>query len=268
MKVILSEDHVRIVVAEALKIASTKTSGLSSSSSMTHPEINFEYEEIVDEMPAQRAEAEMKKWAGKKENSPDVKSTLIDYWKATGGNYAKNPESAISAGEPWSAAFISYVKEDPFFKSSAHNTWKQKASENTKNINDDPTKFAGKEMYVALPINDKNGERIVKLNPGDNVWKPRSGGPGKSHSDIVVSSDRVIGGNLSDTVGKRSIDHELVIKKVIVGEPKSKSSKNKGLAQKQSATSKDNKGTVPAAPSDEKGFVDKAVDTVKSFFSE
>jgi hypothetical protein len=75
-------------------------------------------------------------------------------------------------------------------------------------------------MYIALPI-DGN----TKINIGDNVWRPRDGG---SHSDIVVGDNKVIGGNLDNTVKSGPIAHDLVIKKVKVIGPKEEEEKGIG----------------------------------------
>ncbi len=249
MKVVLSIDEIRSVVKSVIEeggfravgirgpgsIKSRRGSGGASEGEVSSAGARFEYQEIIDQGPAARAEAEKKKWAGKKEDSPAVKSTLADYWKAAG----ENPKSAIAKNKPWSAAFISYVKKDPFFKSAAHITWKRKAEKNTEKINSNPEKFAGKEMYVALKINDADGGSAVTLNPGDNVWRDREGGPDKSHSDIVINSKEAIGGNLSDTVDITKINHTIVIKKVKVLGPIGSSGTSSSVAQKDDKPASD-----------------------------
>ena len=171
--------------------------------------LNFKYVSIPNEQAARKAESEMALWSGKKETEPAVKDKLKAYWSNIKDIFSQDPETSIRKGVPWSAAFISYVMNDPFFRSSAHITWKDKAEKNTQAVKANPASFAGKETYILLPINNN-----VKLERGDNVWAPRAGGPNKSHSDVVVSPTEAIGGNVSDTVGKKKIDHPFVIKKV------------------------------------------------------
>ncbi len=169
--------------------------------------LNFKYVSIPNEQAARKAESEMALWSGKKETEPAVKDKLKAYWSNIKDIFSQDPETSIRKGVPWSAAFISYVMNDPFFKSAAHITWKNKAEKNTKAVSANPASFAGKETYILLPTNNNN----VKLERGDNVWAPREGG---SHSDVVVSPTEAIGGNVSDTVGKKKINHPFVIKKV------------------------------------------------------
>lgn len=224
MSIIISEKHIRSVIREAFKFSGgdegSSYSRSKSSDSSTFDIGNFEYEDVADQSPAVRAKAELSDWVGKKETDPSVKEKLKQYWSAAGPPFSGKTEQAIKNKSPWSAAFISFVKSDPFFKSAAHITWKEAAEANTKAINANPVKFAGKEMYIALPI-DGN----TKINIGDNVWRPRDGG---SHSDIVVGANKVIGGNLDNTVKSGPIAHDLVIKKVKVIGPKKEEEKGTG----------------------------------------
>ena len=224
MSIIISEKHIRSVIREAFKFSGgdegSRYSRSKSSDSSTFDIGNFEYEDVADQSPAVRAKAELSDWVGKKETDPSVKEKLKQYWSAAGPPFSGKTDQAIKNKSPWSAAFISFVKSDPFFKSAAHITWKEAAEANTKAINANPGKFAGKEMYIALPI-DGN----TKINIGDNVWRPRDGG---SHSDIVVGDNKVIGGNLGNTVKSGPIAHDLVIKKVKVIGPKKEKEKGTG----------------------------------------
>ena len=211
MAIILSESHIRSVVAEAFKISSQGGGG--SSFSVTAAEglpgehANFKYVEIPDPDAAEAAKAEEAWWKKRKETDPSVWDRIKKYWGATKEAASEAKASAQQkSGAPWSAAFISSVKSDTFFNSSAHNTWKEKAENNTAAVNADPASFIGKELYIALPIEG------TELTIGDNIWRPRS--PKGSHSDIVISKSEAIGGNLSDTVKKTAIKHQLVIKKV------------------------------------------------------
>lgn len=224
---IIDEKHIREIIRNSLikeiGFSGIKSSASSSSSSSDFQEdeklgeegayLNFKYVSIPNEQAARKAESEMAAWAGKKEKDPTVKEKLKSYWENIKDIFKQEPEVSISKSEPWSAAFISYVMNDPFFRSSAHITWKNKAEKNTAAVKANPASFAGKETYILLPI-DNN----VKLERGDNVWAPREGGPNKSHSDVVVSPTEAIGGNVSDSVGKKKVNHPFVIKKVkIIG---------------------------------------------------
>ena len=227
---IIDEKHIREIIRNSLikeigfsGIKSSASSSSSSSSSSDFQEdeklgeegahLNFKYVSIPNEQAARKAESEMAAWAGKKEKDPTVKEKLTAYWSNIKDIFKQDPEVSINKSEPWSAAFISYVMNDPFFRSSAHITWKNKAEKNTQAVKANPASFAGKETSILLPI-DNN----VKLERGDNVWAPREGGPNKSHSDVVVSPTEVIGGNVSDSVGKKKVNHPFVIKKVkIIG---------------------------------------------------
>lgn len=190
--------------------------------------LNFKYVSIPNEQAARKAESEMATWSGKKEQDPSVKEKLKDYWTNIKDIFTQDPEVSINKKEPWSAAFISYVMNDPFFKGSAHIAWKNKAEKNTAAVRANPSAFAGKETYILLPIDDK-----VKLERGDNVWAPRAGGPNKSHSDVVVSPTDAIGGNVSDTVGKKKINHPFVIKKVKILGPSTDDLKTQAQEKEQ-----------------------------------
>ena len=244
---IIDEKHIRDLIRNSLikEIGFSGIKGSSSSSSSsdsssdfqedqksgeegTH--LNFKYVSIPNEQAAKKAESEMAMWGGKKENDPNVKAKLTDYWSNIKDIFKQDPDVSISKREPWSAAFISYVMNDPFFRSSAHITWKNKAEKNTLAVKANPASFAGKETYILLPIDDK-----VKLERGDNVWAPREGGPNKSHSDVVISPTEVIGGNVSDTVGKKKVNHPFVIKKVKIIGPVENSKDASGEAAKKSS---------------------------------
>lgn len=217
MKILLEEYYLRSIVRSVISEVGV-FSKLNISSPGDYRSIdknddeniyaNFKYQSVPNEKAANNALSELSFWQGKEETDDSVKEKLKKYWENLRGIWNKSPEDSIRDRTPWSAAFISYVSEDPFFKSSAHITWKEKAEKNTKMINQDPEKFVGKTMYVLLS-NDEN----VKIERGDNVWKDREGS-GKSHSDIVINSNQAIGGNLSNSVKKTNIDHPYVIKRV------------------------------------------------------
>jgi hypothetical protein len=218
MTIYLSEGEIRKIIREGLykdAFSNSEEGSITSKNSLNkNLDINFEFEAIPDQAAVKKANEELTKWGGKNEKEASVRNTLKGYWDNLRGVFSKNADQAIASNEPWSGAFISFVMNNPFFKSAAHNTWKEKAEKNTQDINNNPENYIGKEMYIALS-NDGN----VNLDLGDNVWKPREGG---SHSDIVVSPTEAIGGNLSNTVKKVKIDHPIVIKKVRILGPKNK----------------------------------------------
>lgn len=215
MSIYLTESELRNLLASSILeglFKNTRRSGEGNIDSLSknnaNIQANFKYESVPNVKAAINAISELNFWSGKKETDDSVKEKLKKYWENLKGVWNKTPDDSIKDSIPWSAAFISYVSEDPFFKSSAHITWKEKAEKNTKMINQDPKKFIGQTIYVLLSNDGK-----VKIEKGDNVWKEREGA-GKSHSDIAISDNEAIGGNLSDSVKKTTIDHPYVIKRV------------------------------------------------------
>lgn len=208
MKIILSEWDIRHVVAEAFKISGKQGSSSytrkTSSNSSAFDSGNFEYEDVADQSPAVRAKAELSDWGGKKKQTRLLKKNLNNTGPQPVRLFQERQNKQSKINHP-GVLRLYLCKVRSFFKSAAHITWKEAAEANTKAINANPVKFAGKEMYIALPI-DGN----TKINIGDNVWRPRDGG---SHSDIVVGANKVIGGNLDNTVKSGPIAHDLVIKK-------------------------------------------------------
>ena len=217
MSIYLTESELRNLLASSILeglFKDNRRSGegnidsLSVGKNNANIQANFKYESVPNAKAADNAISELNFWSGKEETDDRVKEKLKKYWENLRGVWSKSAEDSIRDRIPWSAAFISYVSEDDFFKSSAHITWKEKAEKNTKMINQDPKKFICQTIYVLLSNDGK-----VKIEKGDNVWKEREG-VGKSHSDIVISDNEAIGGNLSDSVKKTTIDHPYIIKRV------------------------------------------------------
>lgn len=138
-----------------------------------------------------------------KEHDPRTTDRLEAYWLAT-----KNRYSAMR-GQPWSAAFISYIMQkagagDNFKYATNHSTYIQEAIRNT-------TKNEGR-VRGYRPEN-------VSIEPGDIICSPRSGsgadydttGAYQSHCDICVEVNKrtgiatMIGGNVSDSVSKTNL---------------------------------------------------------------
>ncbi|MCP4781212.1 MAG: DUF2272 domain-containing protein [bacterium] len=127
---------------------------------------------------------ELERWIGKKETDQSMLDTLADYWASVGWtSWDKNTST------PWSAAFVSYVLGPDFPGASSHRKYVQEI-------------VAGSAPdWEAFSI-PKNLDQI-KLNPGDVLVKPRSGGWGNSHGAVVMEAGggvaRLAGGNVSNT---------------------------------------------------------------------
>jgi hypothetical protein len=127
---------------------------------------------------------ELERWIGKKETDQSMLDTLADYWASVGWNsWDKNTST------PWSAAFVSYVLGPDFPGASSHRKYVQEIVSGNA---------PGWEAF-SIP---KNLDQI-KLNPGDVLVKPRSGGWGNSHGAVVMEAGggvaRLAGGNVSNT---------------------------------------------------------------------
>ena len=145
-----------------------------------------------------------------KEYDPGALPLLTKYWNAT-----PTPPSPVDSGEPWSAAFISWIiKEsggmDLFSYSGAHITYMRAAKRNSNTTAQNPF-----WMYSITNF-------ITRMQPGDLVCKARSGSGltfanvltnanTAAHVDIITEIDRpnnkirVIGGNVCDNV-----DHKVL----------------------------------------------------------
>jgi len=138
-----------------------------------------------------------------KEGATSMYNKLVGYWNGVGWS-----ESRWSpTGTAWSAAFISYVMKKAnagtnFKYSASHSSYIRDAVKNRKENNSNP--------FKAYKLNEK------KVEVGDLVCYTRQDGVDydttssyKSHCDIVVSANKneaqVIGGNVSHTVGKKSV---------------------------------------------------------------
>jgi hypothetical protein len=155
------------------------------------------------------ANQEWNRWnQGKtKESSTAMRPVLKDYWAT--GTGSERRESNWWSAVPWSAAFISWVMKksgagNDFKYSAGHSVYTAAAKENAIKNN--------KNLFKAYPI--------TKVAPrlGDIVCKSRDGSgatydnitPGmNTHCDIVTdiqpNSISVVGGNVSDSVSKKSV---------------------------------------------------------------
>jgi hypothetical protein len=149
---------------------------------------------------------EWNKWGqgSRKENDSSMQSTLRDYWiTGTGSEYGYINKLA------WSGAFISWVVKNAgggsnFKYSGAHTTYTYYAKQNRLQNNSNPFK-----AYRITEKKPEAGDIVVRNQDGysftyDNLQPDKSG----THGDIVVkvnaSTIEVIGGNLSDSVGKNN----------------------------------------------------------------
>ena len=127
---------------------------------------------------------ELERWIGKKETDQSMLDTLADYWASVGWT-GWGGDTSI----PWSAAFVSYVLGPDFPGASSHRKYVQEIVAGNA---------PGWEAF-SIP---KNLDQI-KLNPGDVLVKPRSGGWGNSHGAVVMETGggvaRLAGGNVSNT---------------------------------------------------------------------
>jgi len=181
-----------------------------------------EFESVPNSNSAKIAMGELSFWKdGKRkesQNDEETNSKLKQYWEDASYALSGNPWS-----KPWSAAFISHVMkkagEASSFSSAAHTTWANKALKNRNEIIENPEKFVGKTLYVLFmrdEVKPEIGDIPFKLRGGGDInsWIAKGGGSTKSHSDIYVGGDKVIGGNLSDSVKKSNYDHPTIIKKI------------------------------------------------------
>ncbi len=146
-----------------------------------------------------------------KEYDPGALPLLTKYWNAT-----PTPPSPVNPGEPWSAAFISWViKEsggmDLFAYSNAHIIYIRAARQNRDSRSQNP--------FWLYRIN----EFITRMQPGDLLCKARSGSGltfanvltntnTASHVDVITEIDRpnnrirVVGGNVGDNVDHKGLN--------------------------------------------------------------
>ena len=147
-----------------------------------------------------RLSDEISFWKGKKETSSGAYSRLKRYWDNT------SIGSWTASGTPWSAAFISYILKGHRFKGQAsHYQYTQDVIDG-KNIG-----------WEAFSIPKNKGK--IKIQVGDVLVKPRSGGTYNTHGDVVgavrLGKAILYGGNLANTAkqaGKVSLNKDGTIK--------------------------------------------------------
>ena len=227
----ISEKHLRSLIRNMYLNESTVYSAVDSGpSKITSTGVGgsigsfegVEFESVPSSSSAKIAMGELSFWKdGKRKESQNDEETndkLKKYWQDANYAFSGNPWSA-----PWSAAFISHVMkkagEASSFSSAAHTTWATRALKNRNKILANPEEFIGKTLYVLFmkdEVKPEVGDIPFKLRGGGdiNAWIAKGGGSTKSHSDIYVGGDKVIGGNLSDSVKKSNYDHPTIIKKI------------------------------------------------------
>jgi len=126
-------------------------------------------------------------WQGKKETSSGAYDRLKKYWDNT------SIGSWTASGTPWSAAFISYILKGERFKGQASHY------QYTQDVIDG--KNPGWEAF-SIPKNKNK----IKVQVGDILIKPRSGGEYNTHGDLVGSvrlgRASLYGGNVGNTAKK------------------------------------------------------------------
>jgi hypothetical protein len=190
----------------------------------------FEFQSIPNKTAVENAKKELEFWenGSRKDNKNDKETNdkLNTYWSSANYNFKGNPWD-----EPWSAAFISHVMNDSNFKSAAHTSWATKALQNRNDMIKDPQKYLNKEAYILFGstegLDPVEGDVPFRLRDGGDIgeWVSKGGGTSPSHSDVFIGNNKVIGGNLSDSVKESSYDHPTLIKRVkITKVPDSKKS--------------------------------------------
>jgi hypothetical protein len=158
-----------------------------------------------------QAQAEFRRWrqhgAALSETDERTRSILKDYWMGGTGLSSAAADHAIRNRTPWSAAFISWIMR----KAGAGNAFAYNAAHG-------PYIRAARENRYAGNANPFKAFRISEASPrlGDIVCNSRNAtlnfdridGPGY-HCDVVVkrraSEIDVIGGNVSDSVGQKTL---------------------------------------------------------------
>tara|TARA_B100000131_G_scaffold214888_1_gene206627 strand:- start:411 stop:1211 length:801 start_codon:yes stop_codon:yes gene_type:complete len=130
----------------------------------------------------------------RRERDPAVADMLADMWKATNRSSWEKYWKLSKQGSPdgaWSAAFISFVEDDPGFNDSIRHSDYMKAAEAEREKFDKGEDTFGK--HVAF----KPGE--IKTMPGDKRCHRRSGG---KHCDVCLDPgcNSFIGGNIENDI--------------------------------------------------------------------
>lgn len=167
---------------------------------------------LAREEIARRAEAELRRWEGLTETSPEVEEALTDYWRLAlrGTHPEKRYGKKWKTEKPWSAAFIAWVanqvRPDSLKRTASHWVYTKAASQ-------------ARQGYVAMSPFDP---KATPLQRGDIVVSNRSGKTrtfsdlgrynfSPAHGDIVTSTHphdgtaSAVGGNLSHTVRRRTV---------------------------------------------------------------
>ena len=130
-------------------------------------------------------------WEGAKETNADVYPVLKSYWDTVGWDESDWTPSS----KPWSAAFVSHLLRKYKFPGDAlHMNYVERAMQ-------------GQGGWQAFSI-PKNKDKLV-VAVGDVLVEPRSGSYTASHGDVIYNirsgAADLVGGNVGDTVGHKSI---------------------------------------------------------------
>ncbi len=160
---------------------------------------------------AQNARLEYSRWAGRSELSPDMRFTLIGYWKALGLSKIQ-AEKNVDSRVFWSAAFISFIVRasgaGSLFKYSDTHTDYVAAAKRNRVAGNKKNPFW---LYRVSEIAPRVGDLICNARNSSGVTFDNvdTRGHQDSHCDVVVAVHagfiEVIGGNVGDTVTLRKI---------------------------------------------------------------
>lgn len=147
------------------------------------------------------------------ETAPAASPILREYYRVGVGTAVTDADmqsTVYQDGHPWSAVFVSYVTRtagagDAFAYSAAHQTYIRAARQNRLSGNTANPFWAFRATEVAPRVGDL--VCASRMNSGatyDNIGDPQYRA---THCDVVVEAQperiRVIGGNVSQTVGEK-----------------------------------------------------------------
>lgn len=155
------------------------------------------------------ANREWLKWGRgtRKETDPALRPTLQAYWSATPGGVPRVPNWWTA--KPWSAAFISWVMRqagagNAFKRSGGHSYYIAAAKQNRISNSSNPIK-----AYRVSEASPRVGDLVCRARAGSGATYDNIRGGMSTHCDFVTAvrpgAIEVIGGNVSNSVGKKTI---------------------------------------------------------------
>lgn len=133
------------------------------------------------------ADADSKKWQGKKETDPEVSDFLIGYWKLLGNTFTPAQMQSPSFQDKWywSSAYVSHLLNSAGFNfkpRSYHSTYTVDAKENR-------TQGTKNAFWAFRPTENKKvevGDVLVKNRGGNNYTYDTIQRSVPAHGDVVV----------------------------------------------------------------------------------